>query len=817
MKLLFSNTIKQLDYFAKPIKLSFDKEKKFRTIFGGLLSLLIYGVTFSLFINMGNNLLNKNLPKISSTTHHLIDQPLLNLSNINILFSFFFMTKEFEIFNDPTYFDFYVSKFSVSRTSNKSNFNNRDLDLIKCDQYLEKFKESGFENEYNKNNLKDTNCLELGTEDTEIGGNFAGNFFSNILIRLTKCKNETTNLNTTKNPNLNTNNSTNLTSKKICKPLEEINDKIRGGYFELYYIDKNINIQNFSNPLKRYFSNYFILLDSNSQKFVDIYFKTISIFTDNGLIFESRDVITDVVFDYFREQIIVYDNDNKNIIDFYINSSNNFSSYDRVYMKIQEFAATIGGFIKILLLLGGILNSIFMQTKMHEKMINALFSIETPEKNIFHTENIFLDKKYLKGNKFNHKNKILLKENNVNFAKKNLNSKNEIVLTEIKSNKSIIKININENSLIDNSQNILDNQFLSEKKNFKIKSIQGKINNKGLKKLNNYEDNNISDQRDVNLKSDVFPYKINQKLENSLTKSVKNSKLNLLIKDSSFFKKKLNINSNDEDKNQKYSGNNKDNFPNYLLDDINLKNKKNETEIIKIENTENKFHPMNLLTIEFKDNKNESEGLSGKNINEINNINIKDNTFKPLEEKNIINKFGINQNNFKNENKINKYLIEKTCSENKFEISKKLEKSKNKKNSMLKIQWYKGFRCSLFYKFCPKLKKEFQLYEKALEKSNKYLDFLEITHSLQEHQIMKEVLLSKNKLNLLKVDYKPLLNLEKNSKNQNDNESENLNLKNILISYKIGKIKSNKSKIYKKLIEQMDKNLKRIFDEEDEI
>jgi hypothetical protein len=70
----------------------------------------------------------------------------------------------------------------------------------------------------------------------------------------------------------------------------------------------------------------------------------VNISSDVGLIFESKEYTSAVAFDYYKEQIVTSSTDNL-IIEFYVNSSRNYIAYTRIYIKFQEYAATIGGLL----------------------------------------------------------------------------------------------------------------------------------------------------------------------------------------------------------------------------------------------------------------------------------------------------------------------------------------------------------------------------------------------------------------------------------------------------------------------------------------
>jgi len=285
--------------------------------------------------------------------------PLLNMEQLGMVYSVYFMTRDYSVFADPSYFSFSISQFiiNVDKEGNRQ-FNNLPIEFENCSKYYEHFEQNGVGEDFNKNNLQLGICFN--NKNRIIGGNFYSDYFSNILYTIDKCQNKTN-------------------GKIKCKSKEEIADKLKGGFFQFYYIEKNIDTNNYTNPFSSYFKSFFVLLDPNSKKFMDIYIKVVNVTSDVGLIFEEKETKMDIVFDYFREQTDSASGTDQ-VISFYINSSNNVSFYSRTYLKFQDVAASLGGILKALLFLASILTPFLTEYKMYEYMINTLFHVVKDDK-----------------------------------------------------------------------------------------------------------------------------------------------------------------------------------------------------------------------------------------------------------------------------------------------------------------------------------------------------------------------------------------------------------------------------------------------------
>jgi hypothetical protein len=162
-------------------------------------------------------------------------------------------------------------------------------------------------------------------------------------------------------------------------------------------------------------NTYFISLDPSSYKFVDIYFKTASVKTDKGILFEDTQTEKEILFDYVREQFSVYKS-GANVIDFYLNLSFNFVNITRHYLKIQDLAASTGGIFKLFLTVGLLISKVFNESKMLQSVLNTLYKFDFNDKMISYNEKDKNSESNLKGNiiSFRNKKSKILKELGLN-------------------------------------------------------------------------------------------------------------------------------------------------------------------------------------------------------------------------------------------------------------------------------------------------------------------------------------------------------------------------------------------------------------------
>jgi len=842
MKLFsFENFFKTIDYFGLQVQITFDKQKKFKTYFGGFLSLMIYCLIFALIITNGLNLLNKKNAKTTATNLHQINAPLLNISELNSIYISYFYTKEFIPFLDPTYFDIKISQFLLKVDANgNTNLSYIPLEKVNCSLYYNYFHKNNFGKDFSQNNMLQGICFDNQKyKELVIGGKFGTEYYSNILYSLRKCKNNTIRENLNNNYNItqdtkdgdSKNKTINNRNDIICKSSEEIDAKIQSGYFEFFYFDKNINLNDYDYPINEYLNVYFILLDPKTKKFVDLYFKTVNLFSDSGLIFEETKISQFIMFDNFREQIEL-GIDSDVVIDFYVNSSNNVIIYTRSYVKFQEFAANIGGLMQILIIFGSILTSFYKEHRMNEMMINSLFIVKDEYENDkfinFNNKKISLNKnnkKIGKISKFKKNHSLNNKEN----VYQDLNKLQDPNIYQLKNNNSIIKSKLN-NTI--NLSKYNDDRLYLESKNensynnvLKLKNEKEHSNN-----FKNFYNNKKSETKYFAMKSknkDNFNSFSSQKIanldyssNNELINLSKNSNLisirdninlsynlgNTKKEDLSISKIKINDNPNI----------NKISYNHDYIEEIKSPNK------IKIESRENRLNSLNSYSNCYNENKNIEE--DAKNINTEINQRSKVKEFNEKIEVVDVNQIHSIEHNSKkvnliksetpNRNASNIFVIDDKIRSNFYE---KLSIYKKDSEYYYKLKWYEVISIKLCT--CTNLcKKKKKIYNLSSLKLFKYLDFLNILKYLQEFNKMKKIYFSRKQLDLFSISSKPIISLEKLNKYQRyknilENQINKDKYLDMLYTYKRFLQKSENNEKLKKLTENMDPQIKNIFDE----
>jgi hypothetical protein len=445
--------VTNVDYFGQRVELTFNKEKYFKSVLGGIFSILMYCACFSFVISIGLQLVLKLNPSTIVSTQKEPTAPLIDISKEDLLFAAYILTSDYEPLNDPSIATISGYQYILNRTDAEVYSANVPLELTNCSLYKSYFNERGFTNDFNNNRLEKGLCFKF-LNNTIIGGNFILDYFSNVFLSVEKCNN--------------------VTSKVQCKPNEIIEAKLKRSYFELYYLDWNIDLPNYDVPFNRFFANYFTLIDPFSQRLVDLYFKKSEVLSNTGFLFDSFENKTKVIFERFREQIDPSDNPDSKILELYINISDNLTTNTRIYMKFQDFCANIGGLIQACIIIGYLLTDLLTHYDMHEYMMNCLFSFKKEEEVERSLSQINFD---IAGNRsmFKYFNIAIKKKDN-----KVINKSEPIIL----SNNNFILRSINQSKVNENSEAADGSKDNLAKADNKEKEINTKLEEK-IKQFNN--------------------------------------------------------------------------------------------------------------------------------------------------------------------------------------------------------------------------------------------------------------------------------------------------------------------------------------------
>jgi len=290
----------------------------------------------------------------------------------------------------------------------------------------------------------------------------------------------------------------------------EIEQKIGSSVFQVYFIDKFIDLEDIFSPFKVYMQLYYSHLEPYITKSTEIFFKKVIISSDTGVIFQEINNFSSILYDDIKEEFEIYDAKNtESIYSFSLYSSKNVVYITRTYMKFGDLTAMIGGILQILIVLGNILTNHFSKYKMYQKIMNVLYDFNVSESGFDNfvvkklSYNIF--SRHINNNKDTVKQfKIDHKDISDEYTEK---GKREISINNNQYNSSCKK------SLILDSEKILKNLQVTEENLINSDRILIKRSeNNNLKKSNSVSKANDTTSR--LMKEKIFYTEVLRKIKN---------------------------------------------------------------------------------------------------------------------------------------------------------------------------------------------------------------------------------------------------------------------------------------------------------------
>jgi len=500
MKSFFKNR----DMFGKPLQLKLGKNIKKTTIFGGVISLLTYLIIFFSLVYKVIEFFERDQPTVNFKMKQKTYPSAMNLTkqNLNLVFALV-DSKTYNLIEDiDSYFDF-VFYFTKYTKTESTDVNKKKLvvNTRNCSELEHSSQAYEYLNRFNKRWINNSICmgdkLKDSNEDIIINGTFMENNFSQISIWIYKCNQTNRNL---------TNN------EKKCKNDEEINIIRDKSYLELFFVDTNSKSENYSYPFDTYMANLYWKLSSSSSFKSNIKFKNIEIHTDVGFFSHVLNVISFFSFDHYehletqKSQSFIFNN----IGVMYIFPSLNNHIYTRIYLRLEDIAASIGGFYKILMLIGNFITAFPFKFRLYQTMINNIwsFNYESSSK-LNRIENIIVD-----DNLKNKKNFELTSFSNLNIKNNNIESSKILSNLEYYKSREISNPQFFKRKRIlskDSVYEINDEKSSNRLLNFNsLYKKNHKSNNESMRKVSNRLINNkfLSDLKSQSKVSSEYSSKI---------------------------------------------------------------------------------------------------------------------------------------------------------------------------------------------------------------------------------------------------------------------------------------------------------------------
>ena len=353
---MLETIIHNLDLFKTPFTLHFQKRKSVTTSIGTLLScgiliIIIYFATQS-------DLFARLSPQILDSTMGLDFRPLIRFNQKLISVGVHYETNDTG-YIDPTIYSLLVYNFFY-HTNDSSGNGYRNEQVIKnlhiCTETDFQENRSIFASLNYKNNFCfDDNNFELEGYWNEPGISYA-------TFQLILCNNETMN--------------------NTCKSYEEIVKTLNGKIFSLSYYDTVVDTSNYKEPIKHVISKEWTYIDISIRKETEYFFENIELKTDDGFLFHSTSYFNDIQyltkntdFNFAAENDLTTPR-----ITFSFLSEKKQRHIVRIYQKISDLLASMGGILNSLIIIGFIWVRYEQSFFIKKHILNSLYSFKIKTK-----------------------------------------------------------------------------------------------------------------------------------------------------------------------------------------------------------------------------------------------------------------------------------------------------------------------------------------------------------------------------------------------------------------------------------------------------
>lgn len=474
--------LKKIDIFYTPVKLKFKNHESYASILGGLLTILLTFITIALLVATGDNLYNRKNPSVNQQLLRFKNGKRITLNQEKIMIAFSFHSDYVNEIMDPRNFElniYHYNKTSESNSHSTSEVKRISQGIVKCvdkPNFISKFAQFiNLTSVLHENDFSKWLCLTDDTENTLIGGEYQSNFFSNIYFEAKYCQSSINN---------------------YCNNIENAKKFIRNTNVNMHYIDSEINWNNYTHPFNNSFLNsFFTKIDPILFVQTDIYFTEMEMITDAGLVFKSENREPQRIWTLSNYKEMRLSTEDSLLLRLYINSGFQKNLTKRIYMKLQELLAFVGGFSKAVMVVSTIICEYFNQYLFDEEMINTFF-VDTAFSEKLRRKNNFLDK-FMLNNFALLNNRVRKRQTNEMFNKQsdmdNLDNLGNKASNQTKG-RSIIraKDNIVENELESTAfkpasfKNIINLKTNVNKPNLKANTAISHMNGLNLKLKNSY-------------------------------------------------------------------------------------------------------------------------------------------------------------------------------------------------------------------------------------------------------------------------------------------------------------------------------------------
>ena len=348
--------LKALDIYGQPISFTIHSQQKFKTFIGSLLSIATLGVAIFFTIIFGSDFFNRTNPRVSVETQVFPKGNLISVNPSNFNFGY----KIYNLADPSDSIDNYMYTFAayVYFLSNGS-FGNNVINITNCSK-------QNAPDIYNKYPNKNYKCLDLTNNNItyQMGGGQGFDSYYYIFINFQRCSPD--------------DDTKCFNKSKINDTANDLNNYwvIEFVYPETIYSGQSNDALNQVINVKKYPLDFvFVRTDYFSFENVKLD-DDVGIITSDHQMYEKLSIKSrETTTSYFGDNRIIYDN----LGFIQISLDNQRPVIKRIYMKIQDLAAILGGFMNIIMSASSVM-TVFVNNYLRKLFIfNIIFENKPPK------------------------------------------------------------------------------------------------------------------------------------------------------------------------------------------------------------------------------------------------------------------------------------------------------------------------------------------------------------------------------------------------------------------------------------------------------
>ena len=513
--------IKQCDYFGTFVTFRINDEIEYKSIVGGLTSIIFFILAISYTLYVGIPFIKRENITFIFSNKIVEKEPYINLTEVGFNMGFGIQYQD----DSSTAIDDFIEYYNYSLILKE--WIGEDT-IIEFPFGLKSCTHSDFlnllNNSFDLNDLGTLLCPILNdSANYTLDGLYTDNYYKFFEIEIKLTDKGMNNLNSVKN-------------KMQSRPIE----------MAIYFIDTAIHYQNRSNPLPPYINYVKKGLDLNFIKTTEISISTIEFTNDENLFFDNSHTLIDATFDKDEDSfhlVASREDQNENMVGkIIIKASAKVLVLNRSYQKLPSFIADLTGILEEILLVILLLINIMERQAIDNKLVHKMLKIKGSKYydvdyflTVFHRDKInnevmslirrdnFQIERSTTGGIYSKRKSIMkILNNNEKFGNSNIRRKRSYFKNPYNKNSNHQLNNFLENNLSPielKSQQIKDNNINVQLPERDIIQILNPPNNL-YKKLNKKESNNsfsISSIPSEDLDS------FEKKKESSINQSINNT------------------------------------------------------------------------------------------------------------------------------------------------------------------------------------------------------------------------------------------------------------------------------------------------------